>query len=80
MNIHRVQPELAANCYQHAADCLRLGYMTGATLRRLMRYHSVTIREAARRMDIPMTLVRERRRNGLPTREHVMDWIEALHQ
>lgn len=39
--------------------------MTGVEVRKLMRAHRVTIREVARRMNVPQRVIRAARRDGL---------------
>jgi hypothetical protein len=52
--------------------------LSGRDLRALMRRHRVTIRVLAQRMDIPMTRVRYRRRQGITDWHVIRDWVEAI--
>ena len=51
--------------------------MTGKELATLMRRHNVTIRELARRIQIPQKRVRMRRDIGLDA-ETARDWIQSI--
>ena len=52
--------------------------MTGKELTSLMRRHKVTIRELARRIQIPQKRIRYRRETGLPDPGLARDWIQAI--
>jgi hypothetical protein len=53
-------------------------YLSCQDVQRLMRRYHVTIRTLSRRMDIPMTRVRFRRRHGIEDRHVARDWLEAI--
>ena len=53
-------------------------YLTGPTLRRLMRRHHVTIRTLAQRLGVPMCRVRLHRQHGIDNRHVARDWLEAI--
>ncbi len=53
------------------------GNMTGKELITMMRRHKVTIRELARRIQIPQKRVRIRRDIGLDA-ETARDWIQSI--
>jgi hypothetical protein len=52
--------------------------LSGRDLCWLMRQHRVTIRMLARCLDLPMTRVRYRRRQGIEEWHILRDWVEAI--
>ena len=52
--------------------------LNGPEVRRLMRRHHVTIRELARRMDLPMTRICFRRAHGIQDPHVARDWVHAI--
>jgi hypothetical protein len=56
------------------------GWAAGPWLCRLMRLHKLTIRDLARRLDVPLKTVRRRRATGIGINEpHVLrDWLQAI--
>jgi hypothetical protein len=53
-------------------------YLSGPTLRRVMRRHYVTIRILAQRLAISMKQVRSCRQCGIADRHVARDWLEAI--
>jgi hypothetical protein len=58
--------------------CLPAWWLSGHDLCTLMRRHRVTIRILAQRLDLPMTRVRYRRRQGIAEWNVIRDWVEAI--
>jgi len=47
-------------------------------IRQKMRFHKVTIRELANRMDMPMTKIRYGMKHGVSGENALRDWLEAI--
>lgn len=52
--------------------------LSGREITRLMRRHSVSIRELASRLGVPMTRIRLAREAGVKGAAFVRDWLEAI--
>lgn len=52
--------------------------MSGHEIKKLMRYHGVTIRAISKKMNITMKRVRYVREHGVYEEYKVRDWVEAI--